>query len=211
MIHLIFLNLNLSGNWKWTSNKTLHIWVHSHPSRRQKRAVQVAWPAINTVRMSSLLEGYGYGKLPAKSSRILISKCKITLPKKKVLKSWKIQKSFRNLLILGSPTWRKKSRLGMTWIEFLRTNYHQFLDSFTLSVSLLYSAQMESTLSHPSDWPAIVLGWLGFRANLRWIAARFRQNAYVSPHRSAQVNDKPLPAQGVNLWSRVLREVPNAL
>ena len=99
-------------------------------------------------------------------------KCKITPPQKKFSR---VEKSFRNLLILGSPT--------QTWND---------LDSLTrIPFPFCTPPNGSSTLSHPSDWPAIVLGWLGFRANPRWIAARFRQNAYVSPHRSAQVNDKP--------------------
>ena len=126
MIHLIFLNLNLSGNWKWTSNKTLHIWVHSHPSRRQKRAVQVAWPAINTVRMSSLLEGYGYGKLPAKSSRILISKCKITLPKKRFSRVEKSKNPFGTCWFLGHQLDEKNPDLEWLGLNF----YVQITTSF---------------------------------------------------------------------------------
>lgn len=158
--------------------------LSSHSPRHQERAVQVAWPAINTVRMSSLLEGWSYQQNRVAFWVEILSK---------LADSWVTNLTF------GNP--------DLEWLGLIFCA--QIASVFEIPSPFPFPFCTPPNGKHPEPpWPAIVLGWLGFRANPRWIAAVFHQNACVSPHKSAQERDKPLPAQGVKWWSR---EVPDAL
>ena len=129
--------------------------LSSHSPRHQERAVQVAWPAINTVRMSSLLEGWSY-----QQNRVAF---------------------WVEILSKLADSW--VTRLGMTWIDFLRANYICFWNSFTLSVPLLYSAKWKA------PWATLAcncarLAWFPRKSTMNCSSVppeRLRKSSQISP------------------------------